>query len=77
MERIRQSLYKTYLPIRLFLDDLHEIAHILGGAKKFSISTGNLKCSSVEENLVTLLSGAIFGVLVGPYIREFLQMLVK
>ncbi len=29
------------------------------------------------NNFVTVLIGAIFGVLVGPYIREFLQMLVK
>src|SRR5258708_4610220 len=49
MERIKQSLTKEYLPVRLDLNDLREIEHILEGTKQFEIVTGNSKCDSVDD----------------------------
>jgi hypothetical protein len=49
MERIKQSLTRDYLPIKLDLNDLREIARILEGAKAFEITTGNVKCDSVND----------------------------
>ena len=49
IERITPSLYKEYPPIRLYLDDLEKIEHILSESKYISIRTAEYKFDGFDE----------------------------
>ncbi|HKH19475.1 MAG TPA: hypothetical protein VKB53_00945 [Gammaproteobacteria bacterium] len=75
MERLEQSLDKDYLPVKLRLEDLESIQHVLAKAKGFSIEAAGFRFVSVEElkekkNGITLTDVIIRSV--DPFITIFL-----
>jgi len=49
MERISPSLRKDYPPLKLYLEDLEEIAYILGETSKAEFKTRDYKFTNLEE----------------------------
>jgi hypothetical protein len=81
MERIKQSLSKEYMGVRIYLSDLREIERTLQGAKSIEITMGNLRFDSINDLATNFKSRYIRELKIStfqPYVSvEFTRLSVR